>query len=184
MLPSPLVIVDQVYVDDLVVLETKHDTPIARYTHAPHSGLISLEGVKPEAGSIRAGWICRLLQPEQDPPKSRHQARWQACALVALVQSPQPLVLDLHRPAIAYSALRLMSSGPVPTRSHGGPIRGSRPAMWSRGTTCCTPWATSPACPHAAHRTSPVPSALVMPLSARMIGLLRPRRKPSTSSAA
>ena len=50
-----LVIVDQVDVNDLVVLETKHDTPIARHTHAPHAGLISVERVKPETGSIRAG---------------------------------------------------------------------------------------------------------------------------------
>ena len=40
--PLPSVIVDQVDVNDLVVLETKHDTPIARHTHAPHANRLRL----------------------------------------------------------------------------------------------------------------------------------------------
>ena len=102
-------IVDQVHVNDLVVVEAKYDTPIALDTHAPHAILISLEGVKPEARSIRTGWTRRLLQPEQNPPKPWYQTRWQPCCVVAFVQSPQPLVSDLHRSYVAYSALRLMS---------------------------------------------------------------------------
>lgn len=55
-------IVDEAHVNDLVTVEAEHHPPISRDAYTPDARLISLEAVQPEPGSIRAGWIRRLLQ--------------------------------------------------------------------------------------------------------------------------
>ena len=48
------VVVNQIHVHDLVILETKHDAPVAGDTHAPFAGPIPLQGMQSETGCVRA----------------------------------------------------------------------------------------------------------------------------------
>ena len=91
------VVINQIHVHDLAILETKHDAPVAGDAHAPLPGPIPLQGVQSEAGCICATRMRCLLQPEQDSPNPRDQARGQSRWIVSFVQRSQSLVPDLHR---------------------------------------------------------------------------------------
>ena len=100
------VVVDQVDVNDLAVLETEHDAPVAGYTHAPLSCPISLQRMQPETGCGGTTRMRCLLQPKQDTPKPRRQTRRQPRRIVPIVQRPQSFVPDLHVPTVTRHATR------------------------------------------------------------------------------
>ena len=124
------VVVNQIHVHNLAILETKNDAPVAGDAHAPFPGPIPFQGVQSKAGCICATRMRCLLQPEQDSPKPRDQARGQSRWIVSFVQRSQSLVPDLHRlnvPIVTRYATRCnMSRYTCSLVRLGGHDRGSR----------------------------------------------------------
>ncbi len=62
-------VINQVHVYSFTILETEHDTPVARYAHTPLARPVPLQWMQPKAGGVCATRMRRLLQPKQDAPK-------------------------------------------------------------------------------------------------------------------
>ena len=83
-------VVNQVH--DLALLESKHAGLVAGDTQTPFAGPIPLQWMQSEGGRVRAVRMRCFLQPEQDSPKPRDEARgqlrWLVCAsMIAVLQT-------------------------------------------------------------------------------------------------
>ena len=89
-------VVDQVHVHGFAILESEHDTPVSRDSHAPHAGLGSLQWMESKAWRIGVPWMICFPQPEEDSSQSRNEGRGNSGCVVVLIQCPKTLVPDSH----------------------------------------------------------------------------------------
>ena len=104
-------VVDQILVHEFTPFETERETPIARYSDAPHALTVAAKRMQAVSRPVDVAGTTSHFQHRQRPAEPRHQIDGKATGIIVLRESTQALVSYPQCRRLTRDGVRILHPG-------------------------------------------------------------------------